>query len=86
MAEIYHTEADPDGNPPMVYWDRTYYSNFELQVKTLQKSSTLYVGNLSFYTQETQIHELFSKVAPVKLITMGVNKATKTPCGFCFVE
>lgn len=28
----------------------------------LASSSTLYVGNLSFYTSEEQIYELFSKV------------------------
>jgi RNA recognition motif-containing protein len=27
----------------------------------LKNASTLYVGNLSFYTTEEQIHELFSK-------------------------
>jgi len=27
----------------------------------LETTTTLYVGNLSFYTTEEQIHELFSK-------------------------
>jgi RNA recognition motif-containing protein len=32
----------------------------------LKDATTLYVGNLSFYTTEEQIHELFSKyVSPV---------------------
>lgn len=33
---------------------------FEEKLKT---ATTLYVGNLSFYTTEEQIHELFSKYA-----------------------
>ena len=52
----------------------------------LHGSSTLYVGNLSFYTTELQIYETFSRVGPIKRIIMGLNRETKTPCGFCFVE
>lgn len=60
------------------------------------------MGNLSFYTTEEQIHELFSRAGDVKRIIMGLDKTTKTPCkysdesfprryfiylgGFCFVE
>lgn len=57
-----------------------------LQEKALKNSCTLYVGNLSFYTTEEQIHELFSKCGDVKRIVMGLDKVKKTPCGFCFVE
>ncbi len=56
------------------------------QEKKLQDSATLYVGNLSFYTTEEQIHELFSKCGDLKRIIMGLDKIRKTPCGFCFVE
>jgi nuclear cap-binding protein subunit 2 len=52
----------------------------------LKSSSTLYIGNLSFYTTEIQIYELFSKCGDVNKVIMGLNKNTKTPCGFCFVE
>lgn len=52
----------------------------------LKTSKTVYVGNLSFFTTEAQIHESFSVVGPIKRIVMGVNANTKTPCGFCFVE
>jgi len=55
-------------------------------VAELASSSTLYVGNLSFFTTEEQIYELFQRVGDVKRIIMGLNKHTKTPCGFCFVE
>ena len=55
-------------------------------VEALSKSSTLYVGNLSFYTTEEQIYTLFSKIGEIKRIIMGLNKLLNTPCGFCFVE
>ena len=52
----------------------------------LENSITLYVGNLTFFTTEEQIYELFSKTGEVKRLIMGLNRETKTPCGFCFVE
>lgn len=55
-------------------------------MKLLHQSTTLYVGNLSFYTTEEQIYELFSKCGPIRRIIMGLNRDKKTPCGFCFVE
>ncbi|PFH52409.1 hypothetical protein AMATHDRAFT_74203 [Amanita thiersii Skay4041] len=62
------------------------------QVDILSKSTTLYIGNLSFYTTEEQIYELFTKCASpedgggIKRIIMGLDRNTRTPCGFCFVE
>ncbi|KAK7598092.1 hypothetical protein V9T40_006327 [Parthenolecanium corni] len=56
------------------------------QEKLLKQSTTLYIGNLAFFTTEEQIHELFSKCGDVKRIIMGLDKYKKTPCGFCFVE
>ncbi|KAK3680355.1 nuclear cap binding complex subunit [Vermiconidia calcicola] len=52
----------------------------------LSDATTLYVGNLSFYTTEEQIHELFSKSGEIKRLVMGLDRFNKTPCGFCFVE
>lgn len=52
----------------------------------LSQSATLYVGNLSFYTSEEQIYELFSLCGEVKRVIMGLDRQHKTPCGFCFVE
>ncbi|KAF9509025.1 hypothetical protein BS47DRAFT_1332416 [Hydnum rufescens UP504] len=58
----------------------------------LAKSTTLYIGNLSFYTTEEQIYETFVKCTNpeegggVKRIIMGLDRNTRTPCGFCFVE
>ena len=52
----------------------------------LCNSTTLYVGNMSFYTTEEQIYELFGKCGEVKRVVMGLDKFKRTPCGFCFVE
>jgi hypothetical protein len=60
--------------------------SFEDQLEGLKGATTLYVGNLSFYTTEVQIHETFSRIGPVKRIIMGLNRESKAPCGFCFVE
>lgn len=49
-------------------------------------SSTVYIGNLSFYTTEEQVYELFSKVGAIRRVIMGLDRFNKTPCGFCFVE
>ncbi len=54
--------------------------------KQLANSTTLYIGNMSFYTTEEQIFELFSRAGDVKRIIMGLDRFKKTPCGFCFVE
>ncbi|QSL65686.1 hypothetical protein MERGE_002999 [Pneumocystis wakefieldiae] len=69
---------------PSTYVDR--YSRRSNKDVSLNRSSTLYVGNLSFYTTEEQIYELFSKCGEVKRIIMGLDRFNKTPCGFCFVE
>ncbi|KAI2636419.1 RNA-binding domain-containing protein [Hypomontagnella submonticulosa] len=52
----------------------------------LRNATTLYVGNLSFYTTEEQVYELFSKCGEIKRLVMGLDRFNKTPCGFCFVE
>ena len=62
------------------------------QQMALAQSATLYIGNLSFYTTEEQMYELFARVTNVtggggiKRIIMGLDRNTKTPCGFAFVE
>ncbi|BFZ53518.1 nuclear cap binding complex subunit [Savitreella phatthalungensis] len=65
---------------PSNYRDRTS------RVTDLSAATTLYVGNLSFYTTEEQVYVLFSMVAPVRRVVMGLDRNTRTPCGFCFVE
>eukprot|EP00127_Corallochytrium_limacisporum_P004151 Clim_evm96s157 gene=Clim_evmTU96s157 len=54
--------------------------------EALKESTTLYVGNLSFYTTEEQMYELFARCGDVKRIIQGLDRKKKTPCGFCFVE
>ncbi|CAF4441859.1 unnamed protein product, partial [Adineta steineri] len=61
------------------YRDRQFRGNEVEQDKKLLQSTTLYVGNLSFFTTEEQIHELFSRAGDVKRIIMGLDKTTKTP-------
>ncbi|NXC51364.1 NCBP2 protein, partial [Penelope pileata] len=68
------------------YRDQHRWGSKKLHEKFLKISSTLYVGNLSFYTTEEQIQELFSKCGDVKRIVMGLDKIKKTPCSFCLVE
>lgn len=82
-AELHHDDAE---STQKVYVDRKYFSSLDEQVQALRGSRSLYVGNLSFYTTEAQVHQLFSAVAPVRRVIMGLNRSTKTPCGFCFVE
>ncbi len=45
----------------------------------------MYIGNLNFFTREEQIYDIFSRVAHVKRVVMGLDKNSKTPCGFAFV-
>ncbi|CAK6450337.1 unnamed protein product [Pipistrellus nathusii] len=54
--------------------------------KLLKESCTLYLGNISMYTSEEQIFELFSRCGDVRNVFMGLDKLKRTPCGFCFVE
>jgi len=58
----------------------------EEYLRALEVSTTLYVGNISFFTTETQVHEAFARCGTVKRIIMGLDRIHKTPCGFCFVE
>ncbi|KAJ1929094.1 nuclear cap binding complex subunit [Linderina macrospora] len=71
---------------PSTYKDHQYQGSQSQWQTDLAKSSTLYVGNLSFYTTEEQLYEIFSKAGEVKRIIMGLDRHQKTPCGFCFVE
>lgn len=68
------------------YRDQHFKGTRGEQERLLSISSTLYIGNLSFFTSEEQIYELFSKCGDVKRVVMGLDRFKKTPCGFCFVE
>ncbi len=82
MAELFHD----DSVKQRIAHDRRLYRTEEDCLPDLASSTTIYVGNLSFFAQESQILETFSMVGPVQRVVMGINKQTKTPCGFCFVE
>jgi nuclear cap-binding protein subunit 2 len=69
-----------------LYWDRAHYTSPDMQMKALELSSTLYVGNLSFHTRAVQIWSHFSVVGRVQNVILGLDRFKKTPCGFCFVE
>ncbi|KAF9663153.1 hypothetical protein SADUNF_Sadunf17G0008800 [Salix dunnii] len=67
------------------YRDRRFPGNQEEFEQALHTSTTVYIGNMSFYTTEEQVYELFSRAGEIKKIIMGLDKNSKTPCGFCFV-
>lgn len=75
-----------DDSTKRLYWDRSHYDSPQKQMEALTKSSTLYVGNLSFSSRTSQIRSHFSQLARVKKIHMGLDRLRKSPCGFCFVE
>ena len=50
----------------------------EPQEDPLKDATTLYVGNLSFYTTEEQVYELFSKCGEIKRLVMGLDRFNKT--------
>ncbi|KAK8519134.1 hypothetical protein V6N13_017622 [Hibiscus sabdariffa] len=67
------------------YRDRRFNGTQEEFEQALLNSITVYIGNMSFYTTEEQVYELFSRAGEIKKIIMGLDKNSKTPCGFCFV-
>ncbi|KAL1542796.1 Nuclear cap-binding protein subunit 2 [Salvia divinorum] len=67
------------------YRDRRFSGTQEEYEEALLTSTTVYVGNMSFYTTEEQVYELFSRAGEIKKMVMGLDKNSKTPCGFCFV-
>ena len=46
----------------------------------------LYVGNLSFRTEENVLQDLFSQAGPVQSVRLMKDKATGQSRGFAFVE
>ncbi|RZC46621.1 hypothetical protein C5167_039573 [Papaver somniferum] len=74
-----------DPNLLSAYRDRRFPGSQEEFDHALQTSTTVYIGNMSFYTTEEQIYELFSRAGEIKKIVMGLDKNSKTPCGFCFI-
>ncbi|WWC70132.1 uncharacterized protein I206_104079 [Kwoniella pini CBS 10737] len=68
---------------PSSYRDNRSEIDRETERRLLAQSSTLYVGNLSFYTTEAQMYELFSTCSRpeegggVKRIIMGLDRNQK---------
>lgn len=99
MVRLSSPGQDPANRPPRAqanvvqalssyssYRDSRSPLSIPVQHANLGSSATVYVGNLSFFTTEEQILELFSRTGDVKRIIMGLDRNNKTPCGFCFVE
>lgn len=68
------------------YRDQHFKGSRSEQERLLSQTTTLYIGNMSYYTTEEQLYELLGKCGEVKKIIMGLDKFKRTPCGFCFVE
>ena len=68
------------------YIDYKYYKTEQEYFEALSKSSTIYVGNLTFTVDTHSIATLCERIGPVRRVIMGINRHTSTPCGFCFVE
>ena len=51
-----------DQEPLTQYKDRKFQGSLDDYLECLRTSTTLYIGNVSFYTNEEQIWEIFSKV------------------------
>ncbi|ODV87497.1 hypothetical protein CANARDRAFT_26899 [[Candida] arabinofermentans NRRL YB-2248] len=63
---------------------RDHFNGYTNLQKSM-KSSTIYIGKLSFNTTEEQLFEIFSKCGTIKKIIMGLDKLKLTPTGFCFI-
>lgn len=49
-------------------------------------ASKLFVGNLDFRTSSEEISELFAQVGPIKEVFLPLDRETRRPRGFAFVE
>jgi nuclear cap-binding protein subunit 2 len=81
MADLYE---EIDEIP--VYWDKKTFESVQAQVIAVKDATTIYVGNLSFYTREEQVYELFRTCGLVRRIILGLDRHRRNPCGFAFVE
>lgn len=68
------------------YRDPTFKGSSEEYTALMQNSTTLYVGGLSETVLEERVWELFQSIGRIKRVVMGVNRLSRVPCGFCFVE
>ncbi|CDR94240.1 nuclear cap-binding protein, putative [Babesia bigemina] len=80
MAKLYHSISRE-----RKYWDKKLCASQEEWNSRIQRSTTVYVGNLAFTTPEERIHEIFSHAGRINRIVLGLNSIEKNPCGFAFV-
>jgi nuclear cap-binding protein subunit 2 len=69
-----------------IYWDRKNYTTITEQLLATTSSRTVYIGNLGFDVTVERLCDHFSSVGAIKKTILGINKNTKTPCGFAFIE
>ena len=65
------------------YRDRRFHGGQEDFERALRESTTIYVGNLSFYTTEDQIYE--ARADPITLLLLLPQRRPPTPAGGVFV-
>ena len=59
-------------NPQFANFDKSNYATQEQALEALEKSSTIYVGNLDPQTSEMQIRDFFSVMGPVVNVIKGI--------------
>ena len=65
-GQLFDTLTDNGGVKRQYVWDRT---RREELLALLETSSTLYLGNLSFYTSEEHIFEFARQAGPIKRVS-----------------
>ena len=59
-------------HPQYATFDKANYATQEQALEALEKSSTIYVGNLDPQTSEMQIRDFFSVMGPVVNVIKGI--------------
>ncbi|EGV63820.1 nuclear cap binding complex subunit [Yamadazyma tenuis] len=85
LEENYQHSADRLDKPSQYLIKRAIRRQDFDDLQKALTSKTIYVGNLSNFTTEEQLFELFSKCGNIDRIIMGLDRNKLTPCGFCFV-
>lgn len=68
------------------YIEKSFNGTKNEYMSLLNNSGTLYVSNIDPSIKEFRLWHLFGLCGEIKRIIPGVNKKTKVPCGFAFVE
>ena len=70
------TQHLQDPSHQQQYFDRKSGLTFDEYTECLKRSTTLYIGNLSFFTPESTLYSYFSLFGHVKRLVIGLNKKT----------